>query len=67
MCFFAVKPLWLAAKCWEETLRLLSIAETNNEVADQNSNVFIARRKGILRPVVSLKNMSVMNDVSFLN
>ncbi|KAK9078820.1 hypothetical protein SSX86_002878 [Deinandra increscens subsp. villosa] len=57
-----VKPLWLAAKCWEETLRLLSIAETNNGVLNQSSNVFIARRKGILRPVVSLKNMSVMND-----
>ncbi|MFS7981903.1 putative FAD dependent oxidoreductase, FAD/NAD(P)-binding domain superfamily [Helianthus anomalus] len=57
-----VKPLWMAAKCWEETLRLLSIAETQNGALNQNSNVFIARRKGILRPVVSLKNMSVMND-----
>lgn len=57
----------MAAKCWEETLRLLSIAESNSGVNSQNSSVFIARRKGILRPVVNLKNMSVMNDVSFLN
>ncbi|KAI7728546.1 hypothetical protein M8C21_001064 [Ambrosia artemisiifolia] len=57
-----VKPLWMAAKCWEETLRLIRIAETHSGVVDQNSDVFIARRKGILRPVVSLKNMSVMND-----
>nr|XP_043627069.1 uncharacterized protein LOC122598540 isoform X2 [Erigeron canadensis] len=28
----------------------------------QNSNGFIARRRGILRPAVSLKNMSIMND-----
>ncbi|KAL8189564.1 hypothetical protein R6Q57_029130 [Mikania cordata] len=57
-----VKPLWMAAKCWEETLRLLSIAETNNGVLNQKSKVIIARRKGILRPVVSLKNMSMMSD-----
>ncbi|XP_024978891.1 uncharacterized protein LOC112516117 isoform X2 [Cynara cardunculus var. scolymus] len=66
-----VKPLWRAAECWEESLRLLSIAETaisskelglNNGELAQNSNGFIARRRGILRPAISLKNMSIMND-----
>ncbi|KAI3714973.1 hypothetical protein L6452_21936 [Arctium lappa] len=66
-----VKPLWRAAECWEESLRLLNIAETaicskelglNNGELAQNSDGFIARRRGILRPAVSLKNMSIMND-----
>lgn len=66
-----VKPLWRAAECWEESLRLLSIAETalhskemglNNKELNQSSVGVIVRRRGILRPAVSLKNMSVIND-----
>ncbi|KAL7600569.1 hypothetical protein Lser_V15G23846 [Lactuca serriola] len=66
-----VKPLWRAAECWEESLKLLRIAETaiqtkessfnNGEIA-HSSYEFIARRRGILRPAVSLKNMSIMNE-----
>ncbi|KAJ9557989.1 hypothetical protein OSB04_012603 [Centaurea solstitialis] len=68
-----VKPLWRAAECWEESLRLLSIAETatcSKELGFNNaqtSNGNIARRRGILRPAVSLKNMSVMNDKNAQN
>ncbi|KAI3724367.1 hypothetical protein L2E82_36139 [Cichorium intybus] len=64
-----VKPLWRAAECWKENLKLLNIAETaiqtkessfkNGELA-QSSYGFIARTRGILRPAVSLKN--IMND-----
>ncbi|XP_071716441.1 uncharacterized protein [Rutidosis leptorrhynchoides] len=66
-----VKPLWRAAECWEESLRLISIAESATRVKvpglknggfDLNSNGFIARRRGILRPTVNLKNMNAMTD-----
>ncbi|KAK2993661.1 hypothetical protein RJ640_009476 [Escallonia rubra] len=66
-----VKPLWGAVECWQESLRLLSIAEAavaskefnlgSQEIA-QISNGFIVRRRGILRPAVSLKNMNTLND-----
>ncbi|KAI3736705.1 hypothetical protein L2E82_26680 [Cichorium intybus] len=65
----AVKPLWRAAECWEENLKLLNIAETaiqtkessfNNGELAQSSYGFIALTRGILRPAVSLKN--IMND-----
>ncbi|KAI3714968.1 hypothetical protein L6452_21931 [Arctium lappa] len=71
----AVNPLWRAVECWEESLRLLSIAETTicskelglnyGELA-HNSNGFIARRRGILRPAVNLKNMSILNDALYV-
>lgn len=66
-----VKPLWRGAECWEESLRLLSIAELavgskelNSKAQEitQNSNGFIVRRRGILRPAVSLKNLNVLKD-----
>ncbi|KAI3768273.1 hypothetical protein L2E82_18818 [Cichorium intybus] len=50
----AVKPLWRAAECWEENLKLLNIAETaiqtkessfNNGELAQSSYGFIARTR----------------------
>nr|GEU37178.1 FAD-dependent oxidoreductase family protein [Tanacetum cinerariifolium] len=43
-----VKPLWRAAECWEESLRLINIAENAIHLKEVNG--------------VSLKNMSVMID-----
>ncbi|KAM7472960.1 hypothetical protein LguiA_011143 [Lonicera macranthoides] len=65
------KPLWRAEECWKESLRLLSIAEAavgskelmpGGRVLAQSSERFIVRRRGILRPAVSLKNIDAMND-----
>ncbi|CAL5400499.1 unnamed protein product [Camellia sinensis] len=65
------KLLWRGAECWTESLKLLSIAEAaaGSNVFDsecqefaQNSDGFIVRRRGILRPAVSLKNFNVLHD-----
>ncbi|KAL6221582.1 hypothetical protein ACLB2K_004978 [Fragaria x ananassa] len=51
------KLLWRAAECWDEALRLLNVAEA--AVPDAAP---IVRRRGILRPALSMKNMMVVKD-----
>nr|GMD19429.1 uncharacterized protein LOC109160310 [Ipomoea batatas] len=64
-----VKLLWKGEECWKESLNLLRIAEnakfsqsSNVEKQDhgQNENNFMVRRRGILRPALSSKNMDTM-------
>ncbi|XP_052182092.1 uncharacterized protein LOC127794866 [Diospyros lotus] len=66
-----VKLLWRGAECWRESLKLLSIAEaavgcskleSESNCYTQSSDGFIVRRRGILRPAISLKNLDVLND-----
>ncbi|KAL0315335.1 UNVERIFIED_CONTAM: hypothetical protein Sradi_5411700 [Sesamum radiatum] len=65
-----VKLLWRGAECWNETLNLLHIAEgallklVNKGKCEtlQNNESPIVRRRGILRPVVNLKNMNIMTE-----
>ncbi|KAI5659059.1 hypothetical protein M9H77_27852 [Catharanthus roseus] len=63
-----VKLLWRGAECWRETLKLLQVAEdteyckfsgAEEEEVFQNS---IVRRRGILRPATSSKNLQMMTD-----
>ncbi|KAL0345672.1 UNVERIFIED_CONTAM: hypothetical protein Sradi_4398500 [Sesamum radiatum] len=65
-----VKLLWRGAECWNETLNLLHIAEgallklvekRKCETLENNESP-IVRRRGILRPVVNLKNMNIMTE-----
>ncbi|XP_059637813.1 uncharacterized protein LOC132279791 isoform X2 [Cornus florida] len=62
------KLLWRGAECWKESLKLLSVAEAAvglqelNLGNQENSKGFIVRRRGILRPAVSLKNMDALSD-----
>ncbi|CAN4113153.1 unnamed protein product [Withania somnifera] len=66
-----VKLLWRGEDCWKESLKLLNIAE--DALSSKSLNMgkpktalkegdFIVRRSGIVRPVLSLKNMDVMID-----
>ncbi|XP_043813610.1 uncharacterized protein LOC110617837 isoform X3 [Manihot esculenta] len=66
-----VKLLWRGAECWKECLMLLSIAEMSALSKESNSELggsgqcfdsFIVRRRGILRPATSMKNLSVLLD-----
>ncbi|KAH7841946.1 hypothetical protein Vadar_004436 [Vaccinium darrowii] len=66
-----VKLLWRGAECWSESLKLLSIAEATmaskelkSETPDfaENCDSFIANRRGILRPAISLKHLNVLTD-----
>ncbi|XP_065848753.1 uncharacterized protein [Euphorbia lathyris] len=66
-----VKLLWKGAECWNESLTLLSIAERaaiSNESSfelgelGQDVDGFIVRRRGILRPATSMKNLNVLYD-----
>ncbi|XP_074365918.1 uncharacterized protein LOC141706926 isoform X2 [Apium graveolens] len=62
-----VKPLWRSMECWKESLKLLSIAEAAvgyNKLNDasQDSDDFVVRRRGIIRPAVSLKNLDLMKE-----
>ncbi|KAK4431830.1 hypothetical protein Salat_0945100 [Sesamum alatum] len=65
-----VKLLWRGAECWNETLNLLHIAEdallklVNKRKCEtlENKESPIVRRRGILRPVVNLKNMNIMTE-----
>ncbi|KAL0284342.1 UNVERIFIED_CONTAM: hypothetical protein Sangu_2830500 [Sesamum angustifolium] len=69
-----VKLLWRGAECWNETLNLLHIAEgallnlVNKGKCEtlQNNESPIVRRRGILRPVVNLKNMNIMTEGLYL-
>lgn len=66
-----VKLLWRGEECWNECLRLLSVAEqaagygessNNDTLFSQMNNRFIVRRSGILRPAVSEKNWNIMHQ-----
>ncbi|KAL8497786.1 hypothetical protein ACS0TY_021208 [Phlomoides rotata] len=65
-----VKLLWRGAECWQESLNLLNIAEGAifkliNEGKYENPKIGespIVRRRGILRPVVNLKNVNTMTE-----
>ncbi|XP_047323645.1 uncharacterized protein LOC124927296 isoform X2 [Impatiens glandulifera] len=52
-----VKLLWRGAECWRESLRLLGIAE---EAAAANG--CLIKRRGILRPALSLKHLNILKD-----
>ncbi|XP_027066259.2 uncharacterized protein [Coffea arabica] len=65
-----VKLLWRAEECWNESLKLIRIAErakqskvlnTGRQEAVHSMNFSIIRRRGILRPAVSLKNINIMD------
>ncbi|KAF3452997.1 hypothetical protein FNV43_RR03430 [Rhamnella rubrinervis] len=61
------KLLWRGAECWNESLKLLSIAEAalgSKEIAqlDPEFQGLLVRRRGILRPAVSMKNLTLFND-----
>ncbi|BBH08552.1 FAD-dependent oxidoreductase family protein [Prunus dulcis] len=60
------KLLWRAADCWNESLNLLSVAEAAAASAAQNPNeddpLPIVRRRGILRPALSMKNLMMLKD-----
>lgn len=62
------KLLWRAADCWNESLNLLSVAEAAAAAASaaQNPNeddlLPIVRRRGILRPALSMKNLMLLKD-----
>ncbi|KAL8145326.1 hypothetical protein AgCh_003499 [Apium graveolens] len=65
-----VKPLWRSMECWKESLKLLSIAEAAvgyNKLNDasQDSDDFVVRRRGIIRPAVSLKNLDLMKEALY--
>ncbi|XP_058180721.1 uncharacterized protein LOC131299121 isoform X6 [Rhododendron vialii] len=58
-------------ECWSESLKLLGIAEAtmaskelDSETPDfeETSNRFIVRRRGILRPAISLKHLNILTD-----
>ncbi|XP_058204971.1 uncharacterized protein LOC131318933 isoform X2 [Rhododendron vialii] len=60
-----------SAECWSESLKLFGIAEAtvvskelDSETPDfaETSNRFIFRRRGILRPAISLKHLNILID-----
>ncbi|GAA0160023.1 dehydrogenase [Lithospermum erythrorhizon] len=66
-----VKPLWHAVDCWKRSLDLLTVAEdahsskclsVGRQVQSQDTSSSIVRRRGILRPATSMKNLDLMND-----
>uniref|UniRef100_A0A7N0RG48 FAD dependent oxidoreductase domain-containing protein n=1 Tax=Kalanchoe fedtschenkoi TaxID=63787 RepID=A0A7N0RG48_KALFE len=61
------KLLWRGKECWEECLELLRVAEEAaalDELSNKNHEIdgFIIRRRGILRPAMSMKNFDVLNE-----
>ncbi|KZV28377.1 hypothetical protein F511_16745 [Dorcoceras hygrometricum] len=64
------KLLWRGAECWKESLNLLNIAQdailkkvnTAERETAQTCETQIVRRKGILRPAVSLKSVDTMTE-----
>ncbi|XP_022135025.1 uncharacterized protein LOC111007124 isoform X2 [Momordica charantia] len=65
-----VKLLWKGAECWADCLRLLSVAESTLHSKEldsemdgcQNMHEFVVLRRGILRPAISLKNLTVLKE-----
>lgn len=62
------KLLWRGAKCWNECLRLLSVAEGTALCSDDfdfgvsDFHGLIVQKRGILRPAVSVKNLLLLSD-----
>lgn len=58
------KLLWKGEECWTECLQLLRVAEEAAALDELNnkSDGFIVRRRGILRPAVSMKNFDVLRE-----
>ncbi|XP_012071448.1 uncharacterized protein LOC105633467 isoform X2 [Jatropha curcas] len=65
------KLLWRGAECWRECLMLLSVAERAAILKEstfehgefgQAVDGFIVRRRGILRPATSMKNLNALYD-----
>ncbi|GMN47174.1 hypothetical protein TIFTF001_016358 [Ficus carica] len=65
----AAKLLWRGAECWNECLRLLSIAEETALCSDDldfrvsDFHGLIVQKRGILRPAGSVKNLLLLSDV----
>ncbi|KAI5441156.1 hypothetical protein KIW84_010571, partial [Lathyrus oleraceus] len=60
-----VKPLWEAAQCWKETIKLLRIAEEaslSNDCKIEDMKAFVVNKRGILRPAMDMKNVTKLND-----
>ncbi|CAJ2637523.1 unnamed protein product [Trifolium pratense] len=65
-----VKPLWEGAQCWNESIKLLRIAEEASlsrdcqvrESTEQYMKAFVVNKRGILRPAMDMKNMTKLND-----
>ncbi|CAN1166602.1 hypothetical protein LINPERHAP2_LOCUS26787 [Linum perenne] len=59
------KLLWRGSECWNETSKLLKVAEMaglHSKDSSQHSHGSIVRRRGILRPGVNVKNLETMAD-----
>ncbi|XP_074281237.1 uncharacterized protein LOC141606119 isoform X2 [Silene latifolia] len=59
-----VKLLWRAEECWIECLNLLKVAEdaAKSPHFGLDTDSFVVRRTGILRPAVNEKNLDVMKE-----
>ncbi|XVE71089.1 hypothetical protein DITRI_Ditri10aG0122400 [Diplodiscus trichospermus] len=66
-----VKLLWRGAECWNESLKLLSIAEeavSSEKLVSESGEFgqefgdFIVRRRGILRPATTMKTLDLLID-----
>uniref|UniRef100_A0A7N0U5E4 FAD dependent oxidoreductase domain-containing protein n=2 Tax=Kalanchoe fedtschenkoi TaxID=63787 RepID=A0A7N0U5E4_KALFE len=65
------KLLWQGKECWRECLELLRVAEEAtalDELSNKSHEMdgFIVRRRGILRPAMSMKIFDVLNEALFL-
>ncbi|CAM8914505.1 unnamed protein product [Rhodiola kirilowii] len=61
------KLLWKGKECWTECLELLRVAEEASALDDLNNKSekthgFRVRRRGILRPALSMKNLDVLSE-----
>ncbi|CAM8984408.1 unnamed protein product [Rhodiola kirilowii] len=63
----AAKLLWKGKECWTECLELLRVAEEASALDElknksENTDGFRVRRRGILRPELSMKNLDVLSE-----
>ncbi|KAL9667058.1 hypothetical protein QQ045_001404 [Rhodiola kirilowii] len=61
------KLLWKGKECWTECLELLRVAEEASALDElknksENTDGFRVRRRGILRPELSMKNLDVLSE-----
>ncbi|PON67087.1 FAD dependent oxidoreductase [Parasponia andersonii] len=66
------KLLWRGAECWNECLKLLSVAESaaidsqelDSAISDFDPHFhgLIVRKRGVLRPAVSMKDLLLLSD-----
>ncbi|CAM9002304.1 unnamed protein product [Rhodiola kirilowii] len=61
------KLLWKGKECWTECLELLRVAEEASALdglknKSENTDGFRVRRRGILRPELSMKNLDVLSE-----